>query len=110
MGAHASKLTLVVFLPLFGLVAVAQDQLGTIKAAPVDCPTSGLKGTACYALESTCPGIPDYTAYVEIICPRRPQGTIIFTTGGDGNYLYEEYAYGAVAVQDVVSSRYCAVD
>jgi hypothetical protein len=76
----------------------------------VDCPASGLKATACYALDIACPNIPDYTAYLKIISPPSPVGTVIFTTGGNGNYLYEEYTYGGVTVLKVVNSGYSAVE
>jgi len=103
------KLILIAFFLFSSVAAVAQDHLGTIKALQVDCPAGRLEATRCYALEISCPDIPDYTAYVKIISPSRPQGAIIFTTGGNGNYLYEKYEYGGVAVQEVVSSGYTAV-
>ncbi len=109
MKEHAWKLILVAVFLLLGSGALAQDHAGTIKASTVDCGGSGLKGAACYALDISCPNIPDYTAYVKTISPPRPVGTVIFTTGGGGNHLYEEYIYGAVTVQDVVDSGYSAV-
>lgn len=42
--------------------------------------------------------------------PARPVGAIIFTTGGDGNSLYEEYKYGGQTVQNVVAANYEAVE
>lgn len=87
-------------------------QTGAVNAAQVNCPTSGLQGTACYSLDITCPDIPDYTAYVKIIDPPNPPvGTVIFTTGGDGTLLYETFAkYGSVAVNNVVAANYEAVE
>jgi hypothetical protein len=88
-----------------------KDQLGTIQASAVACPAVGLKATACFALDVTCPQIPDYTAYVKIIVPAHPRGTVIFTSGGDVNDTYEDaYAYGTVAVQNVVAARFTAVE
>jgi hypothetical protein len=104
------KLTLVVFILFLASFAAAQDQLGTIKASTVSCPASGLHATACYALDITCPEIPDYTAYVKVIAPPRPIGTIIFTTGGGANYIYEQYLFGGVTVQNVVAANYEAVE
>jgi hypothetical protein len=108
------RLTVVAAFFLFlGSFAAAQDQLGTIQASLVACPSGGLQATACYALQITCPEIPDYIAYAKIIAPptSRQLGTIIFTTGGDGNDTYENlYAYGAVTVQKVVAANYEAVE
>jgi len=105
------KLAALAFFLLLGSFAAAQDQLGTIKASPVSCPASGLRATACYALDITCPQIPDYTAYVKIIAPsRHSHGTVIFTTGGDVTALYEAYKYGPSTVRDVVNARLTAVE
>ena len=68
----------------------------------VACPSSGLTATACYALEITCPKMPDYTAYAKIVEPIHPRGTVILTTGGDGNNIYEAYTYGTVTVKTLV--------
>ncbi len=81
---------------------------GPVTAAQVPCPTAG-PGISCYSLDITCPNIPDYTAYVKIITPPNPVGTIIFTTGGDGNTLYEQFKFGSTAVQNVVNANYEAV-
>jgi hypothetical protein len=91
--------------------AVAQDQLGTITASTVTCPTSGLTATACYALDISCPGLPDYTAYVKVIAPPKPVGTVILTSGGDVNDTYEDaYPYGTVTVQNIVNANFTAVE
>lgn len=82
---------------------------GPITATQVTCPTTGLQGTSCFALDITCPNIPDYTAYVKIITPMNPVGAVIFTTGGDSNDLYEQFKYGSVAVKSVVDANYEAV-
>jgi len=105
------KLTALAFFLLLGSFAAAQDPLGTIKASPVSCPATGLRASACYALDISCPAIPDYTAYVKIIAPsRRSLGTVIFTSGGDVNALYEAYKYGSSAVRSVVNAKYTAVE
>src|SRR6266567_3918465 len=82
---------------------------GTVSATQVTCPAIGLPGASCYSLDISCPNIPDYTAYVKIITPPNPVGTIIFTTGGDSNTLYEQFKFGSVAVQNVVDANYEAV-
>lgn len=105
------KWTLISFFLLLGSFALAQDQLGTIKASSVACPATGLKASACYALDISCPKIPDYTAYVKIIDPpHRVAGTVIFTTNGDVNNLYENFVYGGVTVQNVLNADYEAVE
>ena len=104
------RLTGLAFLLSLASFAAAQDQLGTIRASQVACPSSGLQATACYALDITCPEIPDYTAYAVIIAPAHPVGIIMFTTGGDGNSLYESYTFGSATVQTVVNAHYEAVE
>jgi hypothetical protein len=91
--------------------ATAQDQLGTIQAAPVKCVGGVVKPTACYSLDITCPKLPDYTAYIKIVAPTRQSfGTVLFTSGGDVNSLYEAYTYGQNVIRSVVSSRLTAVE
>jgi hypothetical protein len=106
------RLPLVVFVVLLSSLAAAQasDPIGTVRASRVTCPSSGIEGTVCYALEINCPKIPTYTAYAKIISPSESRGTILFTTGADSNYLYEEYINGSVAVQNVVDANYEAVE
>jgi len=107
----SAKLAALAFFLLLGSFATAQNRTGTIQASPVSCPASGLRANACYALQISCPEIPDYTAYVKIIAPtRHSHGAVIFTTGGDVNALYEAYKYGPSAVRDVVNARYTAVE
>jgi hypothetical protein len=86
-----------------------QIPTGPVTATQVDCPATGPQGASCMALDISCPNIPNYTAYVKIITPTNPIGTIIFTTGGGGNTLYETDTYGTTAVQNVVDAGYEAV-
>lgn len=95
---------------LLGSSASAQDQMGTIKATTVECPKSGMTATACYSLDITCPEMPDYTAYVKIIEPVHPRGTVILTTGGDVSSIYEAYTYGPVTIQNLLNARLTAVE
>jgi hypothetical protein len=69
-----------------------------------------LPGTSCYALAITCPGIPDYTAYVKMITPATPVGTIIFTTGGAGTDLYETSSSAPAALKSVFDANYEVVE
>jgi len=104
------KLTLIALFVLISSFAATADQLGTIRASAVSCPATGLQATSCEALDITCPDIPDYTAYVKILTPSRQVGTIIFSTGGDGNDIYEDYTYGTLTVENVVAAGYEAVE
>lgn len=93
-----------------------QPPPGPVVATQVACPSGGLPATSCYSLDITCPNVdvPSYTAYVKIIAPARPIGTIIFTTGGTGTTLYEfgtngVDGYAATVVSTVFSAGYEAV-
>src|SRR5258708_6871918 len=83
---------------------------GPVIATQVACPTTGLPGTSCFSLDISCPSIPNYTAYVKMITPANPVGTVIFTTGGAGNDLYETNASGSVAIKSVFDANYEAVE
>jgi hypothetical protein len=84
-------------------------QTGPVVATQVTCPTDGLQGATCFSLDISCPNIPNYTAYAKIITPTNPVGTVIFTTGGDGNALYETDGLGTTTVTGVVDASYEAV-
>jgi hypothetical protein len=86
-----------------------QIQTGPVVATQVSCPTDGLEGASCFSLDVSCPNIPNYTAYVKIITPASPVGTVIFTTGGDGTALYETGGNGVLVVQHVVEANFEAV-
>jgi hypothetical protein len=83
---------------------------GPVVATTTPCPGSGLPGTSCYALDITCPGIPNYTAYVKIIAPATPVGTVIFTTGGAGTTLYEASTSAPPALNAVFKAGYEVVE
>jgi hypothetical protein len=110
MKSIALGLFLLALFLLPGSLAKAQDRTGTIEASTTTCPHDGLKPTACYALEISCPELPEYTAYVKVITPSRPVGTVILTTGGDVNSLYEAYAYGSSTVRNLVKAGYTTVE
>jgi hypothetical protein len=107
--------SLSVIIPFFLLPASAQsqqpDSLGTVKAEAIGCPSGGLSATACYALDVTCPGIPDYTVYLKTIAPTvSPVGVVTLTTGGTSTELFEQTTYGSVTVQNLVDARFLTVE
>jgi|HubBroStandDraft_5_1064220.scaffolds.fasta_scaffold72560_2 hypothetical protein len=83
------------------------DSLGKASSKTVSCPDGGLSGV-CYAVTISCPQIDDFTGYVKVTYPRGfPFGTIIFTTGGNGNFLYEEvFTYGTKVLNTVLQGGY----
>jgi len=87
-----------------------QIQTGPVVATQVTCPTSGLPGTSCFSLDISCPNIPNYTAYVKMITPANPVGTVIFGTGGAGTDLYETSASAPVAIKNVFDANYEVVE
>lgn len=93
----------------------APNQLGTATAASVTCPTSTANppvAGSCMSLSVTCPSVPDYTgAILKITQPSgTSKGTVIFTTGGAGNDLYEtHFAFGSTAVDNVVAGGFTVV-
>ncbi len=88
------------------------NQLGTATAATaVTCPAGTVAGF-CMTLTVTCPSVPNYTGTIlKISQPSgASKGTVIFTTGGAGNDLYEtHFAYGSTAVNNVVAAGFTAV-
>ncbi len=116
---HRSPILFLGVLPViilfFQLPAGAQaqqfDSLGTVTSKTITCPTQGLPATACYALDVACPGIPNYIVYLKTIAPSSsPRGVVTLTPGGTSTQLFEQYVYGSVTVQDLVSSRFLAVE
>jgi hypothetical protein len=86
------------------------DPLGTIQSSPTTC-AGNLSGGTCYALDITCPQLPDYTAYIKIYEPTVPViGTVLFVTGGDGTDLVEDRMYGPVVVQTILQKGYRPVE
>jgi hypothetical protein len=87
------------------------DSLGTVTAKTIACPSQGLPATACYALDVSCPSISNYTVYLKTFVPASPpRGVVTLTPGGTSTQLFEEYAYGSVTVQDLLSARFLAVE
>ena len=87
------------------------NQLGSAAASSMTCPASSLAGT-CMNVSLSCPNVQDYPgALIKISQPAgTSKGTIIFTTGGAGNDLYEtHFAFGSLAVSQVVQAGFTAV-
>lgn len=94
----------------------APNQLGTAGSTSVSCPPSNtippVAGSACFILSVSCPSVAQYnTVELKVTQPSGPSiGTVIYTTGGGGNQLYEDqFVYGNVAVNNVVAAGYTAV-
>jgi hypothetical protein len=94
----------------------APNQLGTATAQLLpSCPASTVvppvMGSACYIVNISCPGVAAYAADIKVTNPSGSSiGTIIYTTGGGGNQLYEDqFVFGNVAVNNVVNAGYTAV-
>jgi len=89
------------------------NQLGTATGTPVSCPASmvGVNGDACYTVTISCPSVASYTADIKITNPpAASKGTVIYTTGGGGNQLYEDqFVYGNVALNTVAQAGYTVV-
>jgi len=91
--------------------AMNPNQLGTAAATTATCPAGTVSGS-CMTLSVTCPNVPNYTGAIVKITqpPVASKGTVIFTTGGAGNDLYEtHFVYGTTAVTDVVNAGFMAV-
>jgi hypothetical protein len=87
--------------------------LGIASAVSVGCPPSsvGVVGSACYTVTISCPSVATYNADIKVTNPTGSSvGTIIYTTGGGGNQLYEDqFMYGNVAINNVVAAGYTVV-
>jgi hypothetical protein len=82
------------------------DSLGTAKATALPCPSGSISGT-CYSVDIACPGVNDFTGYVKVTYPaHKPIGTVLFTTGGNGTFLYEAYTYGTTALNNILSGGF----
>jgi hypothetical protein len=87
------------------------DPLGKATASAIDCPdsSSSISGS-CYAIDISCPEIADFTAYAKVTSPSNaPLGTVMFSTGGNGSGLYQDYTYGTTAVEAVLQAGYTIV-
>lgn len=94
---------------------IPPNQLGTATSAATTCPPSTanppVTGT-CVNLTVSCPNVPVYTPVLlkTTVPAGASKGTVIFTTGGGGNQLYEDqFTYGSTSVNDVVAAGFTAV-
>jgi hypothetical protein len=91
--------------------------LGTANGTSIPCEDEGLDGGSCYAVDISCPSVSDFTGYVKVNYPAGTSvGTVVFTTGGNGNQLYDtEYIYGKTALTELLDGKftvfgYCAFE
>jgi hypothetical protein len=69
------------------------DPLGAAQATPTNCPTfqAGLTGSTCYQVNTSCPGVADFSVYLKVNQPSgTPLGTVMFGTGTGGGTLYDD--------------------
>lgn len=84
----------------------ASDPLGSIQSSPIACQGRPNGGT-CLALEISCPGLPDYTAYLKVLEPTvAVTGTTLFVTGGGTTDLLELRPFGPIVVNKLRNSGY----
>ena len=65
--------------------------LGTVAAANSECPDGSREGSQCRKVVVTCPDIDEASAQLRLSRPAADiphKGTIVFTTGGPGTFLY----------------------
>ncbi len=71
----------------------ATDPLGTpAVGATIPCPSGigGVNGGTCYQINTTCPGVDPWSAYLKVNNPvGTPVGTVILGTGSGGSALYD---------------------
>lgn len=69
------------------------DPLGTVASYSnvSPCPSNGgLPGGTCFQLNTSCPGVDQFSAYIKVNIPTgTPVGTVIFGTGSGGSDLYD---------------------
>lgn len=89
----------------------AKRALGTVSdVSSISCEGS-IKNGVCQQMTVACPGLPDVSAYIKTNYPTGTSlGTVTYTTGTDGNGLYESiFTYGSTAVQNVLNAGYTTV-
>jgi hypothetical protein len=102
---------------------VAQtDPLGTATGMAITCPnfSGGLpnSGSSCYQIDTSCPGVADFSAYLKVNQPAStPLGTVMFGTGTGGATLYDNDPLyvdggtngGLTVVESVLNTGYTTV-
>jgi len=82
----------------------------TVTSSSTGCPSTGLTGTACYALDVTCENLPTYTVYLKTIAPAgAPIAAATLIQGGTSIDLYEDFANGTTTVQNLVNANFLTV-
>ena len=86
-------------------------QLGTISGVSTITCEGALKDGVCQQMTVSCPDVPDVMAYVKTNSPAGTSlGTATYTTGTDGNGLYESvFTYGGTAVGNVLDAGFTTV-
>jgi hypothetical protein len=89
----------------------ATRQLGTVSGVSSITCQGALKDGVCQQMTISCPGVPDVQAYVKTNSPTGTSlGTATYTTGTDGNGLYESiFTYGDIAVGNVLDAGFTTV-
>lgn len=87
------------------------DPAGTAQGTGITCKQGKINtNSTCYSVDLSCPGVADFTAYLKVTIPSgAPIGTVMFTGGGNGTGLYEDYTYGDTTVNNVVAAGFTAV-
>jgi hypothetical protein len=89
-----------------GHCQAAPDPIGTIQSSPITCQGHPNGGT-CLALDVSCPGLPDYTAYLKVLEPTvTGAGTAVFVTGGGTTDLLELRPFGPIVVRQLLNNGY----
>jgi hypothetical protein len=86
-------------------------QLGTISDVSSIACQGSIKNGVCQQMTVSCPGVPNVFAYVKTNTPTGTTlGTATYTTGGDGNSLYDSiFTYGSTAVGNVLAAGFTTV-
>jgi hypothetical protein len=96
-----------------GITLTLTDPLGTATGQTITCPADPnitILGT-CYSVALSCAGIPDYNGYLWVNTPAAtPVGTVILTSGGNGDGLYwNSFLHGPDVINGLLSAGYTTV-
>jgi hypothetical protein len=85
--------------------------LGTVSGVSSISCSGSIKNGVCQQMTVACPGVPNVDAYVKTNTPSgTSKGTVTYTTGTDGNGLYDSiFTYGSTAVQNVLNAGFTTV-
>jgi hypothetical protein len=90
----------------------ATRALGTVSGVKSIACQGSIAGGVCQQMTVACPGLPNVDAYVKTNAPTgTSKGTATYTTGTDGNGLYEDiFTYGSTAVGNVLAAGFTTVE